>query len=187
MEPMNATKIKSLALGLLVALSGLSACISYDNQDQYCDVLTSADNLNDACPYGPPGGAKFAERAQCPTVNVNAASSDCSGANSWSANVWPKIGGTCAGTAGGGCHADGVKGIKLDATNAQAAYEVLAKYTGASNRPYLSNINPGQAWILCNLTPMVKDGGLTMPPPPLALNADALAAVTTWAQCGQAP
>ena len=185
MELMNATKIKSLALGLLVALSGLSACISYDNQDQYCDVGTDPGKLDDACPYGPPGGAKFAERAACPPVTP-LDPSECSQANSWSANVWPAIGGTCAGGAGNGCHDDSAKGIKLTAADAKGAYDTLTKYTGASNRPYISNLTPDQAWILCNITKGQLDGGLTMPPV-AGLSGTTLETVTNWAKCGQNP
>lgn len=177
---MKATKIKSLALGLLVALAGLSGCISYDNQDQYCD----APNSNPAtCPYGPPGGAKFAKRPACDEIiSLPAGDAQCIGASSWEKDIWPAIGASCAG--GSACHAGGAKGIKLlpDATAARSAYDTLSSYTGASERPYISSIQPAKAWILCNLDPRRKDGGVIMPP---GGNADILKKVETWAQCGQ--
>jgi hypothetical protein len=187
---MNATKIKSLALGLLVALSGLSACISYDNQDQYCDVATSPDNLNDACPYGAPGGAKFAERGGCATITQSADPAKdpaCTGALSWQTDVWPSLGGTCAKTPGAGCHADGAKGITLTVADARGAYDTLSRYTGASNRPYIGagdSQKATQAWILCNVTKGATNGGLTMPPT-AGLTGDTLTKVSAWARCGQ--
>lgn len=184
MEPMNATKIKSLALGLLVALSGLSACISYDNQDQYCDVGTDYKNVNDACPYGQPGGPGFVKRSNCPQVTPQLSGSDCSGALSWKTDVWPLIGATCA-APGAGCHAESAKGLLLKADDAAGAYTVLSQYTGASDRPYISELTPERAWIVCNVDPALEDGGVKMSPG--GLQGANLTKVTRWAQCGQHP
>jgi hypothetical protein len=188
---MKATKIKSLALGLLVALAGLSGCISYDNQDQYCDFGTDPKITTDACPYGPPGGAAFTKRPGCLPVDVYKDLNDanCQSAPTWS-TLWPTLiqtqEGRCAD--GGPCHGSGAKGIRLSA-DAASAFTVLKNYTGASDRPYISDEKPDQAWILCNLTPS-PNGGTTMPGSaglPGFPESTTWKQLLLWAQCGQKP
>lgn len=178
---MKATKIKSLALGLLVALAGLSACISYDNQDQYCDEGANPSNLYDACPYGPPVGPEFANRNECDLIKLTLPPGDvqCNAASSWATHVWPKLAPACA-TAG--CHLDGVKGITLRPEDGPGSYKVLKEYRGASDRFYIDPEAPAKAWILCNING-TKDGGVKMPPGPLM--PDVQKTLELWLQCGQ--
>jgi len=185
---MRRTKIKTLPLGLLMALGGLTGCNRVG--DAYCDtdIAPGDPRYYDVCPYGIATDSKPQfDDAKCPEIPEKQ-SGDCQNI-SWCGTIWPRLqqpggdplgdgGGSCA---SGACHQYGnYRGVILT-SNAKDAYEFLKNYQGGQPTFYLGNKN---SWILCNLTQNHPGGGVTMPPGG-ALPTATFDLVQTWAQCGQ--
>lgn len=157
--------------------------------DQLCPSDWLPNDLNDSCPYGPPGGPQKKKQVrECPLVTFD--TSNCAGV-SFENDVFPILttgNGTCT---AGGCH--GTPQDALKANGLQFAsditpadfYNKLTMYKNPQGDAFWGAMDD-HAWALCNFlaepgggSPMPKPGGLVDP-------ADQ-AAVTKWITCGMNP
>lgn len=195
---MGRTKIKTLTIGLLMTLGGLTACNRVG--DQYCDVGSVPEDAADQCPYGTANNVHV-ELVPCPEIPK---SQDCTTELSWSHDIWPLLvkgpatpaqemagelgGGSCA--AGNNCHDHGQsRGVQLNKPDPKqpfvfedAAWNVLTHYRGGQDTTYLGSRN---SWILCNLQPRNAAGGITMPPSKEGLSKASFDYIKKWAECDQ--
>lgn len=165
-----------------------------DVGDQVCTDEFDFQDLDDNCPYGPPGGPQKqnAARAGCPTIDVDPGKPEC--ATATFASVFPILvdatfgsGGNCS--AAVGCHgnaADAQSGVFLPADDPNAFFENLAAYRNAADEPYIEANAPGPvslAWMHCNVAGL-PGGGSAMPPKSGFIEQASIDAVQLWMECG---
>jgi hypothetical protein len=168
--------------GGVIALAVSAAIGACYTGDQTCSEAYNPNDVNDHCPYGPPGGpGKDTSAPACPTITADGAA-DCSiGFTKVYERLTAADGGNC--TAGGnGCHTSTIKGI-APFKDPQAMLDALSVYKGEQGtRKYFDRDNPTQSWWVCNLK---GDTGTLMPTggTPRMKSAD-IKLVNNWLFCG---
>jgi hypothetical protein len=183
--------VSSLALAACLALAATGSTSGCSVGDQSCLPGYNQQELNDACPYGPPGGPQLQAPPDdaCPPPGDPLPTDDC-GSLGWdnpdnpARGVWQVLAideptrGRCAAA---GCHSQdsAAKGIALAADDAAFSAGELKDFRGAVGRPYVELGNKA-SWIACNLR---GDVGAPMPYGDV-LQAGDLALVEEWLRCG---
>jgi hypothetical protein len=191
-RPLTLTRTLGFAIAA-PCLAGLAALASTSISacgvgDQYCPDDTIDTDLNDDCPYGPPGGPQE-PRESCPTV-VFLDPGDPACADASFDAVFETLTGPPGNCTLGACHgtpeaAATAFGVLLT-DDVNQFYTELSEYTNAGGEPYLGQ-GVGRSWILCNLKAQIG-GGSTMPKGTgLVQEADQLALVENWVVCGMNP
>jgi hypothetical protein len=171
------------ALAALVAGGGGGCSVG----DQNCNDDTIDTDLDDPCPYGPPGGPQKPGDS-CPSIDPLPAE-ECDGVSF--EGVFGLLAGPPGNCGNAACHgtqaaAATASGVLLDPDDPVAFYTQLAEYTNPRGDPYAAE-GAQRAWILCNLKAL-PGGGSPMPKPSgLGPFPDELAEVERWVRCGMKP
>jgi hypothetical protein len=178
----------AFACGLLVASLSLAfGLIACSVGDQICTEDFDAYDLDDDCPYGPPGGPRSngppggPQLADiCPTITP-LPPDQCNNAPTWDADIFPMFKGPLACTLGG-CHGppSPQAGLLLPEDSSATTFKNMTVFTGSIDRLYIDPNDASQSWILCNLEGKV---GSSMPPPN-GVDPANLKIIERWAGCG---
>jgi hypothetical protein len=181
---MGAKKMRTLCVGLLLALGSFVACNDIGDAND-CNYGSNLQEPRSECPYGPPGGPGVQEQgaAGCPTITVDKADPGCAD-NTWAGAIWPTLSASCTGS---GCHDDGAgngaAGIYLPGADAAAAFAGLKAYQNNAGYSYVSDTDPEHSWILCNLKG--QPGGGDKMPLGRDIAPGLINTIEAWAKCGQ--
>jgi hypothetical protein len=172
-----------------IAASFLVFLMSCGVGDQECPSDWLANDLSDACPYGPPGGPQKKKQVrECPLVTFD--TSNCS-AITFEGDVFPILTGTSGNCTASGCHgtstdAQKAKGLQFSPTiTAQAFYDRLTMYTNPQGDAFWGPMDD-HAWALCNFLAL-PGGGSPMPKPGGIIYPTDQATITKWINCGMNP
>jgi hypothetical protein len=191
-------------LAICIAAAMLAGCDT-DIGDQSCTESSLERDLEDECPFGPPGGPAVSISGD--TFCVDPPDFTNQGPACETEYTWGRVfeifnepnqaigGGNCTSA---NCHGVATKGDvpksqpALYAADAQATHDALQEYGMTRyGRPYIRSQDapelpgkPEEAWIMCNLRSL---RGLLMPPTgfkPSPDGTDPLEIIRGWVDCG---
>lgn len=182
--------MRRLARVLVVASTsaGLSSC---DVGDAICTDRTIEEDLDDDCPYGPPGGPQKKTKAGGCEFTFTPEAPECADVT-FADDVYPIL--TSPQPAGGPacsnafCHGPGTPGsadmlIEDEALSPSELYAILAAVRNDAGEAYVGEDDP-KAWFVCNVSATLG-GGVAMPPTSGFTAAPTeLAVLETWVKCG---
>jgi len=169
-------------VAMAVAVGSGSGC---NVGDQYCYQDSDPQDLEDDCPYGPPGGPAEANEQTadfCPDPDFTNPM-NC-GTATWEAVYAIFTDDAIGGCSKDNCHgiAPGKKAFFFPAGDPVVAYDKVGKYLHPeSGEPYALPNDP-TSWIVCNVAGL--PGSAAMPPSNGLINPTDVQLVKDWASCG---